>query len=191
MTGHGLSSGVVMLMAQTAIRTLGQSQDHDMPAMLDILNRVLYSNIERIRESKNMTVAVLEYRRGHFKIVGQHESLIVCRRDGTVEVIDTLDLGLPAGLEEDITSFINTHELSLQPDDVLILYTDGVTEAENSKRDYYGVEGICESIKRHHTNDADTILKLMLEDMYAFIGDSKIYDDISIVVIKQLKGYKQ
>ena len=184
-TGHGLSSGVVMLMAQTAFLTLSQSGEKDIDRILSLLNQVLYRNILRIRENKNMTLAVLQYSNKVFSLVGQHESVIICRANGDIEEIDTIDLGFPVGLEDDIDDFIASTEFELAPDDVILLYTDGVTEAENPQQEQFGVEALIETLTKYHELGAQEILDHVMKDVYDFIDGSTIHDDISMMVIKQ------
>jgi sigma-B regulation protein RsbU (phosphoserine phosphatase) len=184
-TGHGLPAGIIMLMAQTAFLTLSQSGEQDMRRIMLVLNSVLYRNIVRIQEDKNMTLAVLQYRAREFTIVGQHESVLICRTEGALEVIDTMDLGLPLGLEEDIESFVAGKQFQLAPNDVMVLYTDGVTEAENSARQQFGIHNLMTSLSSHRELCAQEILNRIMADLYAFIGETRIYDDISLLVIKQ------
>ena len=106
-TGHGLESGVVMLMTQSAVRTLVTSDETDAVKVMEILNRTIGKNIERMGSDKNLTLALLDYRpvppgervadgaAGHLRISGQHESVVVVRRGGHIEVVDTIDLGMP------------------------------------------------------------------------------------------------
>ncbi|MCA9935917.1 MAG: SpoIIE family protein phosphatase [Ardenticatenaceae bacterium] len=184
-TGHGLSSGVVMLMAQTAFLTLSQSGEYSIDHILASLNQVLYRNILRIHENKNMTLAVIQYDQEKFSIVGQHETVVICRKDGVVEVIDTIDLGLPVGLEEDITEFIGSQQFRLTPGDVMLLYTDGITEAENGNRQYFGMDKLTDLLVQYHDLDAKAIVDGIIKDVYAFIGTAPVYDDITMMVIKQ------
>lgn len=184
-TGHGLSAGVIMLMAQTALLTLSESGEQDMTRILSVLNQVLYKNILRINEDKNMTLAVLQYTAGEFSVVGQHEAVLICRNNGKVEVVDTMDLGMPVGLDENIDRLISVTHFQLQPNDVMVLYTDGVTEAENMAGTFFGLDRLCESLSRHHINSARTVMEKIMTDLYRFIGDTKILDDISVMVIKQ------
>ncbi|PDW03036.1 SpoIIE family protein phosphatase [Candidatus Viridilinea mediisalina] len=184
-TGHGLPAGIIMLMAQTAYLTLSQSGERDMERIAQVLNRVLYHNIVRIQEDKNMTLAVIHYRERELTLVGQHESVIVCRANGTIEIVDTLDLGLPMGLEEDITEFVSTKRLQLASGDVLLLYTDGITEAENQARQQFGVEGITNGLRNYYRLSATEIVNHLTTDVYAFINNGTIYDDLSLLVVKQ------
>ncbi|MBE2220025.1 MAG: SpoIIE family protein phosphatase [Anaerolineae bacterium] len=184
-TGHGLSSGVVMLMAQTAFLTLSQSGERDINRILSVLNQVLYRNILRIRENKNMTLAVIQYDEKGYSVVGQHESVIICRTDGTIEEIDTIDLGFPLGLDDDIDAFIASQQFQLAPGDVMLLYTDGITEAENPEQQQFGMEKLKALLAQYHDLEAKAIMEHIMKDVYGFIDTTPIYDDITMMVIKQ------
>lgn len=94
-TGHGLESGLVMLMTQTAVRTLQTHNETDPVKFFDTLNRTLHSNIQRMNSTKNLTLMLLDYEAGQLKLSGQHEDVIVVRSQGEIQHIDTFDLGFP------------------------------------------------------------------------------------------------
>ena len=184
-TGHGLESGLLMIMAQTAVRTLQESSQTDPIKFMDILNRTLYGNIQRMSSSKNMTLALLEYTDQSIKLSGQHEEVILVRADGEVERIDTVDLGFPIGLDADIAEFVVQQTIPLSSGDVVVLYTDGITEAENLEGDQYGLERLCEIIVKYHRHSAEKIKQAIVEEVWRYIGQQKVFDDMTLVVIKQ------
>jgi predicted ATPase/serine phosphatase RsbU (regulator of sigma subunit)/tRNA A-37 threonylcarbamoyl transferase component Bud32 len=184
-TGHGLESGVLMLMTQTAVRTLQQSHQTDPVQFLDILNRTIYGNVQRINPDKNLTLALLDYSDGTLSISGQHEEIIVVRAGGLVERIDTTDLGFPIGLDEEITDFIASEQVQLNPGDVVVLYTDGITEAFDIARQQYGIERLCKVVSQNCEGTALEIRQAVIEDVRRHIGEQKVFDDITLVVLKQ------
>lgn len=183
--GHGLESGVVMLMAQTAIRTLQEMQETDFVKCLDVINRTIYHNVQRMNSEKNMTLAIVNYCRGHISISGQHEEMIVVRASGEIERVDTIDLGFPIGLEEEIIEFISQTCVQLESGDGIVLYTDGITEAENLERQQYGLERLCQIVSQTWQGAADLIKNQVINDVRRHIGSQKIYDDITLLVLKQ------
>lgn len=82
-TGHGLESGILMLMTQTAVRTLQEIRESDPVRFLDTLNRTIYRNVQRMNTDKNLTLAILNYAEGRVSISGQHEEAIVVRAGAT------------------------------------------------------------------------------------------------------------
>jgi len=184
-TGHGLESGLVMLMTQTAVQALLQSGETDPVHFLDTLNRTIYNNVQRMDSDKNLTLCLLDYQSGELKLSGQHEEMIVVRRDGTVELVDTVDLGFPIGLDDDIAAFIDQTTMQLQPGDGVALYTDGITEAENTAGEQYGLERLCEVVSQHWSQSAEAIKDAVITDVRQHIGEQEVYDDITLVVLKQ------
>jgi sigma-B regulation protein RsbU (phosphoserine phosphatase) len=184
-TGHGLESGVLMIMVQTAVRTLLANDETDPIKFLNVLNRVIYDNVQRMKSDKNLTLALLDYQEGTLRLSGQHEEMIVVRSGGQVERIDTIDLGFPIGLEADITDFVAHTQVQLNPGDVVVLYTDGITEAENQSGVRYGVERFCELLGNNGHRSAEEIRQAVVKDVRQHIGTQKVYDDITLLVLKQ------
>jgi serine phosphatase RsbU (regulator of sigma subunit) len=132
-----------------------------------------------------MTLALLDYADGVLNLSGQHEENIVVRSGGEVEVIDTINLGFPLGLEKEISDFIASVEVMLNPGDVVVLYTDGITEAENINRGFYGLESLISVVRSNYQKSALEIRKAVIEDLWQHIGTQKVFDDITLVVLKQ------
>lgn len=183
-TGHGLESGVLMLMVQSVARALQESGEMDPSQFLNRLNRAIYKNIVRTSTDKHLSLAFLDYQAGQLTLSGQHEEVIMVRAAGAVERIDTIDLGLPIGLESDISAFVATHEIPFARGDMAILYTDGVTEAESCSRELFGIERLCASARRLSGRSAEEVKTGILDDLVAHIGTQKIHDDITLVVMR-------
>ncbi|NET33310.1 MAG: CHASE2 domain-containing protein [Cyanothece sp. SIO1E1] len=184
-TGHGLESGVLMLMVQASVRVLQEYNLSDPVAFLDVLNRAVYNNVARMGLERNLTLAILDYQPGQLLISGQHEEIIIVRVDGQLECIDTIDLGFPIGLDTDITRFIAQEKVDLNPGDLVILYTDGITEAKDTQKDRYGLARLCEVVKLNRNLSAEGIKDAVIDDLKQHIGQQKIFDDISLLVLKQ------
>jgi len=184
-TGHGLESGVLMLMTQTAVRTLLISGESDPKRFLNILNSVIYGNVRRMQVDKSLTLSLLDYKDRQVKISGQHEQMIVMRQGGSLELVDTFDLGFPIGMDDNISAFVNEVAVSLNPGDSIVLYSDGITEAENMSKEFYGLERLCEVIRQNRDQCAEGIKEAVVGDIRQFIGEQKLYDDLTLVVMKQ------
>jgi len=186
-TGHGLESGVLMLMVQMAVRTLLVNGVTELSSFMHAINRAVFDNVERMQAEKNLTMILLDYQPDtqQLLVTGQHEEIIVVRHTGTLEQFDTIDLGFPVGLTEDISEFVKQIDITLQTGDVVVLYTDGITEAENVEGGLYGLERLCALVKQHREQMADVIRQCIVEDVNAFIGEQEVFDDITLLVVKQ------
>ncbi len=183
-TGHGLESGMLMLMVQSAVRALHEAGERDPRRFLDRLNRAMYKNIARTVCGKHLSLGFLDLDDRRVTVSGQHEEVVIVRADGSVDRIDTVDLGLPIGLEPDILPFVATRDIAFDNGDVIVLHTDGVTEAEGPSGRLFGLERLCESARRHRGGTADEIRKRIVADLMAHIGTQKIHDDITLIVMR-------
>jgi signal transduction histidine kinase/serine phosphatase RsbU (regulator of sigma subunit) len=184
-TGHGLESGVLMMMAQMAVRTLLESNITDPIQFLNLLNLAVFGNLQRMNSDKNMTIVLLDYHAGKCQISGQHETIILVSHRGELKLIDTIDLGFPIGLEKNITDWVNQTEIDLYPGDVMILYTDGITEAENMNREQYGLQRLIGVVTKHYLLSAEEIKQVVIDDLKQHIGTQKVYDDITLLILKK------
>lgn len=184
-TGHGLESGVLMIMVQTAVRTLIANNETDPVKFISAINQTIYENVQRMESDKNLSFALIDYREGILNVSGQHEQMIIVRDSGKIEQCDTIDLGFPIGLDENITRFIASASVKLDQGDVVVLYTDGITEAENVNRKHYGIDRLCNVVKLHRRKSASEIRQQVIKDVREHIGLQKIFDDITLIVFKQ------
>lgn len=137
-SNHGLDSGLVMLMAQSAFATEFQANP-DAPAdtVLRGVNRVLWENItSRLEDNKYVTAQLLQHRgNGRFDCAGGHEPPIVFRKQrGDCDVLSAIGPWL--GITGKLASVPVSH-IDLDPGDVLCLYSDGVTEAKNENGELF------------------------------------------------------
>ena len=183
-TGHGLESGVLVLMVQSVARALLETGEGDPRLFLDRLNRAIYKNIERTNSNKFLSLAFLDFENGQVILSGQHEDVLVIRAGGGVERIGTVDLGLPVGLERDISPFVATRDIPFSSGDVIVLHTDGVTEAMSPDGKLFGLDRLSESARHRHGRTAEDIKSGIVEDLMAHIGTRKIHDDITLLVLR-------
>jgi sigma-B regulation protein RsbU (phosphoserine phosphatase) len=183
-TGHGLESGVLAIMAQMGVRTLLAAQEQDSRRFLNILNQAIYANLARLGLDKSMSFSLLDYRAGELSVCGQHEDLVVVR-NGQASRHSTNDLGLPLGMLEDLGEYLGESRLAIAPGDGVVLYSDGITEAENRAGELYGIERLCRAAERHWRQPAERIKQGILAELRDHIGDHRIYDDITLVVMKR------
>lgn len=184
-TGHGLESGVLMLMVQTAVRSLLDSGVEEPLNFLTMLNRILYHNIRRLNTDKTLTFCLLEYKPGILIASGQHEYILVARANGDIERIDTLELGFMLGLEDDISGFSAQQEIPLNSGDCVVLYTDGITEAMNHDDELYEIDRLCAVIEKNRTQAVQQLCDAIIEDVRRHMGDRRALDDITLMILKQ------
>jgi phosphoserine phosphatase RsbU/P len=182
--GHGLTTGIVMLMIQSLVAGLVERDPTASPSLqLATLNPVLYSSIrKRLRRDEHATLSLLRYERsGRILYAGAHEEMLLYRKaSGRVEVIPTA--GTWVGATADIRAALGDDELVLERGDVLLLYTDGAIEAENAAAEQYGLRRLGDALVQHIALDARTLCDALLADIRAFMAVQ--HDDVTLVVLR-------
>lgn len=74
--------------------------------------------------------------------------------------------------------------MQLQPGDGGILFTDGITEAENPQGELYGIERLCQIAQRHRDQRVEAIQQAIITDVRTYIGKGEILDDMALMVFK-------
>ncbi|QTA80768.1 Protein kinase and AAA ATPase domains-containing protein [Desulfonema limicola] len=182
-SGHGITSGLVMMMVQTAIHTVLLNNPGVSPSfLLTAVNRVIYENIKKMDQAKHMTILVLAGgREGRFSFSGLHEDILILRADtGKAEVIETS--GFWIGMEPDISTMLTTNTLTLEPGDYMILFTDGVTEARCQDR-MFGNDHLLEIIQ---ASVSPTPVKIH-DNIVNALKSCEKPDDVTIMVLKRLE----
>jgi sigma-B regulation protein RsbU (phosphoserine phosphatase) len=94
--------------------------------------------------------------------------------------------GLPLGVMEDMA--LDEERLALEPGDVLLLYTDGVTEALNLQGEEFGEARLAALVAAHAAEDANTLMAAIVAAQAAFTGGLPPFDDITMVAVKRQSG---
>lgn len=108
-----------------------------------------------------------------------HLPALVLRREGSVERLNSTATVL--GLFNRWDCLIG--ECALAPADLLVLYTDGVTESCNHRDEEFGEERLVEALRRYRSVPADEIVKSLVNDVRAFSPHEQS-DDITVIVAR-------
>jgi sigma-B regulation protein RsbU (phosphoserine phosphatase) len=181
--GHGLDAGLVMLMVQAATAALTKTRPKAMPReLLTELNAILYDNIRaRLEADTHVTFMLARfYSDGRFIFAGAHEDIIIVRVDGSVEL--QRPPGTWLGAAPDIKRVTVDAMLMLEPGDLVVLYTDGITEARNSERVMYELTRLTELIVEHRALPVDELRACILADVARWEPVAK--DDRTLLLLR-------
>jgi len=184
-SGHGVTPGLIMMMAQTVHTTVTTNIDCDARNVVIILNDILYRNVhERLHESHFMTFSALKYLgEGRFQYAGAHLSMIVFRqKTKSCELIRTK--GVYLNLKADISRGTKNDEFDLQYGDILVLYTDGLTEAQNKDCKMLDIDGLKNIVVRHANQEPAEMKDMLMADVIQWCNNKRD-DDMSVVIIKR------
>ena len=183
--GHGLTAGLEMLMIQSVVSALVRENPTATPKNhLSVLNQVIYENIRnRLDQDEHVTLTLLRYQAGGLvTFAGAHEEILVCRAaGGPTERIDTPGTWL--GAVRDIDRVTRDTTLELAPGDLMVLYSDGLTEARNASGVQFGIDRVCEAIEAARAESVETIRDRLITTAQAWEAEQE--DDLSVVVVRR------
>jgi serine phosphatase RsbU (regulator of sigma subunit)/putative methionine-R-sulfoxide reductase with GAF domain len=110
-----------------------------------------------------------------------HNPPLLLRNNGVIDTLGTS--GIALGVIEE--AHFRESQALVSADDVLICYTDGVTESINDQEQEYGVGRLIDVVKRYRDRSADEIVQAVLSDLAAHTGDQPAFDDVTLVVLKR------
>ncbi|MDD4908824.1 MAG: SpoIIE family protein phosphatase [Candidatus Omnitrophica bacterium] len=192
-SGKGVAAGLLMSMVKAAIHTLSQ-EEASPKEVLQRTNQMLYQNIGGQRfmtllyllwDSQNR---ILTYSSaGHEHILIFRNKLgneRVALRGTSPDVEAIISGGFMLGMLSDIDSYLEEKQLKLENGDKILLYTDGVTEAENENLERFGLGRLEEAFQKHSSKPANELMLAIKDEVYSFIGAHPQYDDITLVVLE-------
>lgn len=186
-SGKGVPGSLVMTMIRTSLRL--ESRGNHNPA--DIMTRVNAFVTDDIRKGMFVTMlyVILDSRERMVSFASAGHNPMILYRGKSKETYYLNPSGFPVGITlPDIRLFgekIQADRIRLHPDDIFILYTDGVTEAMNPQRELYGEERFLAAIRKYGHLDVEEFVKSIKEDILAFTGGFEQNDDITLVAIKE------
>ncbi|KYF71786.1 phosphoserine phosphatase [Sorangium cellulosum] len=182
--GHGLAAGLVMLMIQSMISALTRSDPDASPGeLVSAVNAAVYENVRsRLKRDEHATLLLLRYERGgRVTFAGAHDDIIVCRAR-TRRCVCIQSSGVWIGALPVIDAMTRDAEFLLEDGDVLVLYSDGVTEARNAHREQFGLERLCATIESAQASPVEAIRDRILRDVDGWCPSPD--DDITVVVAR-------
>jgi PAS domain S-box-containing protein len=190
-SGHGVTPGLIMMMAQTIHTTITANYQATARDIVININKVLVKNVGgRLGENHFMTFTTLKYLGdGRFQFAGKHLELVVYRhRTKTSEEINSS--GMYLNCMPDIASCTKNDELALEIGDLLVLYTDGLTEARNgspdNKSEMFGLHRFMELVQKYGEQEVEICRDALIKDVLKWSRGVQ-EDDMSLVVARRIK----
>lgn len=183
-SGHGLLSSLIMMMIQSMVSALVRvSPDADAATLLCELNATLVPNLrERLMENEFATLMLLRYRQdGSVQFSGAHEEPILYRAaTRRAELVPAP--GVWIGIRPDIRDVTSNQSLLLTPGDILVLYTDGVSEAQNANAEQFGPQRIAQIVEDNAARPVALILERILSSLRSWSPAQR--DDVTCIVAR-------
>lgn len=184
-SGHGLTSGLIMMMAQTAFNTiLLNDPTISSDKLVAQVNKVMYQNIkQRLGEDHFMTISFMVANPdGTVQLSGCHLDVLIYRnKTKKVERLETNGVWL--GLIPDIEQNTVESSFKLEQGDLFFLYTDGLIECTNEKDEQYDMERLIKKLEEIGDKPVKDIEEEIINSAFQFLKEQK--DDITFVIARK------
>jgi len=181
-SGKGITAALVMSSVATAFAIFTR---HD-PTPADLLRDINETLAPKTSPSKfvTMVAGVLDPVTGIVSFANAgHVAPLVVSKDGVAAMHSTdIVVGILANAQ------YRNQSLTLAPGDSLVLFTDGVTEAENIAEEQLGLDPVCEMLRTMHGSEADAILETIDTHVHEFIGEVPNGDDVTMLAMTRLSS---
>ena len=181
-SGKGVPSALFMMSSSTLLRgaAVGRTSPDE---VLGEINRLLCDNNEA---AMFVTVffGIFDPATGEFVFAnGGHNPPLVVARDGSSRLLEQTS-GVALGIAPDIT--YEQRNVTLDPGEMMVLYTDGVTEAENVDQEQFQVQRLQAVYAEGQTKNAREANEAVFRAVREFAGDARQFDDITCLTLRRI-----
>ncbi len=184
-SGKGVPASLIMAMCRSALRS--QSRGELSPsAVLRGVNRQLYPDMKQDMFI-SMAYVVLDRRNGHAVLAraGHDAPLLYRAASGEAETVSPK--GMAVGIDSGgvFDRVCTDHPFVLESGDLILLYTDGITEALDANGTEYGVERLRQELRLKASSGSAETLRHLADSVRTFAGDQPQHDDITLIALRK------
>jgi sigma-B regulation protein RsbU (phosphoserine phosphatase) len=176
-SGKGITAALVMASVATAFNIFTRTD----PSPADLVREMNATLAPRTAPTKFVTlvVGVLDPKTGHVEFANAgHVAPLVVSRNGVAQLTTT---DMVVGLFPQAR--YRNQNLALERGDSLVLFTDGVTEAENEAEEQLGLAPVVKLVERLHGTRATQILEMIETHVQSFVGNAPAADDVTMLAL--------
>jgi serine phosphatase RsbU (regulator of sigma subunit) len=184
-SGKGTSAALYMAELKGIILALSHTETSPRDLLIQV-NQLLADHLDN-RSFITMTYAVLDLNAGTLTSARAGHTPLMVVSSGRSEVImsDGMVLGLRLpGATERFPQLLAEHQRAILPGDVIVLYTDGITEAMDRTGELFGDAALARVLEGHPDLGATAIRERVVREVRAFVGDAEPHDDMTMIVLK-------
>jgi len=178
--GKSIPAAMLMATFQASLKTLSTTQVA-LPELVADMNKYACSNSQGGLRFTTAFLAEYDAARRVFTYINAgHNNPILRRSNGSIERLDAG--GLPIGIQPEAK--YESASVALAPGDWLIIFTDGLVEAENARQEEYGETRLLGTIAAGAATTPAEMLKRLMVELDLFVGSTPQHDDVTCLLVK-------
>jgi DNA-binding GntR family transcriptional regulator len=186
-SGKGIGAALIMASLQASLRAQALHPHLDLPALVGDVNRLVFES-SPTNFFASLFYAEYEPATRVLKYVnaGHNPPIVVRTSNGSSKLFHLKSVGMPIGIAAD--SPFPSRTFQLDTDDVLVAYTDGITEAESRDRKFWGEKRLETVLRSSSHQTAEQIMQAILDKVSVFVNGQAQHDDMTLVVLQVHAG---
>lgn len=177
----GVPAALYMALSRTLIRTTALSGRTPAAALVRANELMLRDSQAEIFLSAFF--AVLDTKSGRLRYANAGHNRPLWRHAATREIETLLGKGTVLGVLEDIE--LEDRQIMIDPGDVLLFYTDGISEAMDQRTDTFGIDRLTDALRRSPGASAEAVLNDIISQVETFVGETPQSDDLTLFVVRR------
>jgi serine phosphatase RsbU (regulator of sigma subunit) len=182
-SGHGVDSGLIMMMAQTSILSKVNDNGNCGPSdLLYSINGIIRENISRLGSDHYMTMMAMRLNQSEMTIAGKHQDLVIYR--SALNKTETVTIsGTWLGITDDIKDSLPELTIKINTGDIVLLFTDGITESTNAEGEMFSQVRLEQALNKYADLPVGKLRDKIIEEVMYYQEEQ--LDDMTLVVIKK------
>jgi serine phosphatase RsbU (regulator of sigma subunit) len=186
-SGKGIGAALIMASLQASLRAQALQPHLDVSALVGDVNRLVFESspthffASLFYSEYEPATRVLKYVNA-----GHNPPIVVRSRDSSCEVFQLKSGAMPVGIWSH--SQFASRTFQLEVGDVLVAYTDGITEAENRHGEFWGLQRLETVLRSCRGATSEQVIKCILDEVSGFASGQHQRDDMTLVVIRVQAG---
>ncbi|MFQ3639924.1 MAG: SpoIIE family protein phosphatase [Chloracidobacterium sp.] len=178
-TGHGVSSGLLMALAKGGLQNQVRNDAHP-SSVMTAMNQLIAASGSK-RDLMTLTYAVIDADAQSIELANAGHPFAYHYQSATGRVVAIEYSAYPLGVRTN--GHYPTQQLTYQAGDTVVFYTDGLVEARNHQNEAFGFERLEALIAQHGALPAAELRATLLAALRAFLGEAAAEDDVTLVII--------
>lgn len=187
-SGHGIASSLLTAIAKPIFyRVMHKNSAEPLNKVMRLIHDEIVKDFE---ESGNyLTTIILRFKENKVEYVNAAHPEIIIKKSKTGECIfvrknEKVICGPMIGLKSIVYDYESV-DIEVDHDDIVVLYTDCLSESFNGNKEEFGQERIIKTLKDATDNDPKKILNALFDSLKTHIGNTPLNDDLTIIVLKK------
>jgi serine phosphatase RsbU (regulator of sigma subunit) len=183
-SGKGVPASLVMVMIRTVFtNSVKNNKRVDCATVVRSINDALSAEFA-IDKFATLFFMIFNRETGELAFSNAGHGPLFCYRASLGKCTITKLEGVPIGITDDVE--YEQAKVKIYPGDIIVLYTDGITEMRNVQKEEYGRPRLQKLLSEHHLLNAQELVEKIVDDVDAFRGEAPPHDDMTTLVMKRV-----